>query len=118
MPKLEPEVRTAKIRQLNDMLRDRSLPGGRISIMGDLAERLRGDQEATEKVLAAINAFKDFNDDNDPYNEHDFGAVEFEGEKVFFKIDYYAPDMQHGSEDPADPKQTVRVMTVFYDHDY
>ena len=50
--------------------------------------------------------------DNAPYGEHDFGVVMHKGPKVFWKIDYYAPDMMHGSEDPSDPAQTVRVMTV------
>jgi Protein of unknown function (DUF3768) len=34
--------------------------------------------------------------------------VEVEGDTFFFKIDYYPPDMEHGSENPADPEQTVR----------
>jgi Protein of unknown function (DUF3768) len=56
--------------------------------------------------------FDSFTEDNDPHGEHDFGAFEHEGQRIFWKIDYYAPDMEHGSENPADPKQTVRVLTI------
>jgi hypothetical protein len=34
------------------------------------------------------------------------------GETYFFKIDYYLQDMRGGSEDPADPGKTVRVLTI------
>ena len=34
-----------------------------------------------------------FTEDNDPWHEHDFGAFEYKGEKMFWKIDDY-----HGNE--------------------
>ena len=40
------------------------------------------------------------------------------GERFFFKIDYYAPDMRHGSDDPADPARTRRVLTIGLAADY
>ncbi len=33
------------------------------------------------------------------------------GKEWWFKIDYYAQDMEHASKDPADPAKTKRVMT-------
>lgn len=35
-----------------------------------------------------------------------------------FKIDYYDLELEYGSEDPADPEQTVRVLTVMLPSDY
>ena len=56
--------------------------------------------------------FDAFDRDNDPYGEHDFGALTVLGERVLFKIDYYNAGMTGGSPDPADPSVTTRVLTV------
>ena len=56
---------------------------------------------------------------NDPYNEHDFGAFSQEGVgKIFWKIDYYDAAMKYGSEDPADPTKTTRVLTIMLASEY
>jgi hypothetical protein len=57
----------------------------------------------------AVRSFSEFSKDNDPHNEHDFGAFELQGQKVFWKIDYYDRSLQAGSENPADPFLTCRV---------
>ncbi len=49
---------------------------------------------------------------------HDFGAVEIDGEKLFWKIDYYNRDMTAGSEDPANEKETRRVLTIMLAIEY
>jgi len=38
--------------------------------------------------------------------------------KVYFNIDYYDRNMEYGSEDPADLKQTTRVMTILLPNEY
>jgi len=65
-----------------------------------------------------VIAFDDFNADNDPHGEHDFGSFELEGEKLFSKIDYYDLAGEFGSEDPTDPKKTLRVLTVMLAEEY
>lgn len=56
--------------------------------------------------------------ENDAHGERDFGAFEFRGEKLFFKIDYYDLELTYGSEDPADASQTTRVITIMLASDY
>ena len=72
-------------------------------------------------VLAAIQAmalFDDFTEDNDPYGEHDFGSFEIDGQKLFFKFDYYDPDLEGHSHDAADPVCTIRVLTLMLPSEY
>jgi Protein of unknown function (DUF3768) len=55
---------------------------------------------------------------NDPYGEHDFGNFTLAGRKFFWKIDAYDANMEFGSEDPADPSQTTRVLTIMLAEEY
>jgi hypothetical protein len=69
-------------------------------------------------ATSAVQAFEAFTADNDPYGEHDFGAFELAGERLFWKIDYYDRELQFGSEDPADPAVTRRVLTIMLASEY
>ena len=102
------------IRELNDKFRQTGIGGRTCITQGIQAE---GDAFA-RKCLMAVSAFNDFNRDNDPYQEHDFGALKVDGQSVFFKLDYYAKDMQHGSPDPSDENVTTRVMTIMLADEY
>ena len=62
--------------------------------------------------------FDSFTEDNDPHGERDFGAFEHEGQRIFWKIDYYDRALTYGSENPADPQQTVRVLTIMLASEY
>ena len=110
---------TTTIADLNDRFRTQ---GPRSGIPGhQVLTRAIGELPipTIQRVLAAVVAFNGFEPGDDPYGEHDFGAIDIEGVgKVFWKIDYYAPDMQHGSEEPADLTKTVRVLTVMLASDY
>lgn len=82
----------------------------------------RGIQELGPEfvVLAtrAVSSFDSFTPDNDPYGEHDFGSVNVAGQHLFWKIDYYDPSLCFGSEVPADPAVTRRVLTVMLASEY
>jgi hypothetical protein len=62
--------------------------------------------------------FDAFTPDNDPYRERDFGAFEHNGDRIFWKIDYYDRSMTKGSEDPSDPGQTLRLLTIMLASEY
>ncbi len=70
---------------------------------------------ATARLMKRIREY-DFGPGDGP--ERDFGAFDFDGNRVCFKIDYYDHSMEFGSEDPSDPSNTVRVMTIMLTSDY
>lgn len=106
--------RTETIRALNDALR-RTFHGGRIVMTDGVVNRGAGFINA---VSQAVKTFDDFTPDNDPHQEHDFGALEVEDERVFFKIDYYDKDLQWHTPDATDPNVTTRVLTILLASEY
>ena len=107
-------ARTAIIRSLNDRFRQ-TFTGGAVVITAGIAAL---DDATRQRIFAAVQAFDAFNKDNDPWGEHDFGAVEVDGERVFFKLSYYDLTRAMHSEDPADPTKTERVMTIMLASEY
>ncbi len=75
-------------------------------------------EELKQDLLKRIKQFDTFDAENDPYSEHDFGSLSVRNEKAYFKIDYYNENMSAGSEDPADPAATTRVMTIMFSNEY
>ena len=73
--------------------------------------------EAVARLVRTLITFDDFSQENDPHGEHDFGAYDAEGERVFFKIEYYDKDLQAHSPDP-DPQVTRRVLTLMLAAEY
>lgn len=62
-----------------------------------------------------------FSEDNDPHNEHDFAFFNFEGERYFFKIDYFKDTkFKEGVEDTEklNDKLCFRVLTLGEADDY
>ena len=41
------------------------------------------------QIMDKVKNYDNFTPAHDPWKEHDFGAFEFEGEKIFWKIDNY-----------------------------
>ena len=108
-------VPSQKVRELNDRFRTTGQGKGSVMITSGLQEK------GGAFVVAAVNAvrtFDTFSEDNDPWGEHDFGAVEIEGEKVFWKIDCYDPTLTMGSENPANEAVTHRVLTIMLASEY
>lgn len=107
-----PQMRA--IVELNDRFRQ-THAGGRVFIT-------RGIQslgpDSLRSIMQKVSEFDQFSPANDPYGEHDFGSFEHDGEKVFWKIDYFDPQLTNGSADPSDPKQTSRVLTVMLASEY
>jgi hypothetical protein len=103
-----------RIRTLNDAFR-RSFVGGTIVVTAGF-QSLSG--ERRHSILARIRAFDNFNEDNDPHGEHDFGLIEDGDVRCFWKIDYYDTDMDLMSPDPADSSVTTRVLTVMLAEEY
>ena len=70
------------------------------------------------RALQKVRLFSDFDGDNDPHHEHDMGFFDESGERFFWKFDYYAPNIEHGSDNPADVTKTRRVLTIGLASDY
>ena len=119
------------IRSLNDAARER--PG-----LASIANVTSGFHALADTdrlaALAAIIGFSAFGEDNDPYGEHDFGAVyhlasgQWTQERpddaaqiaaaVFWKIDCYDSTLTYGSDAPWDEQRTKRVLTIMLASEY
>jgi hypothetical protein len=84
---------------------------GRMHVTRSIMEA--GDGFMAEAVKAT-GMFDAFEPENDPEGWHDFGAVEIQGETVFWKLDLYEADSDfcYGAEAPDNPATTVRVLTI------
>lgn len=119
------------IRRLNDAARER--PGA--SSIANVTMGFHAMPDADRfAALAAIVSYSRFDSDNDPYGEHDFGAVyrlrdgawtedrpddaDTITETVFWKVDYYDTSLNFGSDAPWKPEQTKRVLTIMLASEY
>ena len=100
--------RAEVIARLNDQLRKDGTGGTIVVTRGVRA--IAGFNSL--ELLAALGGYDAFDADNDPHGERDFGDLTLWGADLLWKIDYYDADMRFGSEDPADPSVTTRVLTV------
>jgi Protein of unknown function (DUF3768) len=118
----------------------------RIAQLNDLARKAMGvacnefvtsgfqalDEAVQSQIRELIETFDSFTKDNDPYGERDFGAIyqcadgrwkterpkNGEQAEVFWKLDYYDYNLKYGSNDPADPRKTRRVLTIMLAEEY
>ena len=109
-------IKTDQIRALNDDLRQHLSQRTELAFITAGVAALGA--EAVECIVKTITTYDDFCHDNDPYEEHDFGSFEAEGETIFFKIDYFDHSLTCGSPDPSDPSVTHRVITIMLAQEY
>ena len=97
-----------KIARLNDVFR----------MQGSSANLTKGVYELDSwmSLLLAVRNYDNFNEDNDPYGEHDFGTLDWYGRKIFWKIDYYDERLEKWC-DPLSP-DCHRVLTVMLAEEY
>jgi Protein of unknown function (DUF3768) len=104
-------TKTDQIRALNDELRQH-LNGGLAVITTGVAAL---GQDAVERIVKTIAVYDDFCHANDPHEEHDFGAFDADGRRIFFKIDLYEePDVKDSNGEPA----VTRVLTIMLAEEY
>jgi len=110
----EHDANAATIAALNDRFRH-TFWGGKVMTTWGVNQL---SEETRIELFRSVQHFDNFVQDNDPYGEHDFGKVVVGGQDFFWKISYYDLRMEFGSENPADPKITTRVLTIMLASEY
>ena len=103
---------TLRIRASNDAFRSTFVGGDVLFTAGvdALPESVKSD------IIEAVQQYAGFDEDNDPWGEHDCATLSVDGHEVMFKIDYYDRAKEYGSPDPSDAMVTHRVLTVLFPH--
>lgn len=102
------------IKTLNDNFRQTFI-GGRVMLTAGINAK---SQDDIAKILSEVRHFNNFTKDNDPYEEHDFGCIEYHGQQIFWKIDLYDLNYEFYSPQPDDKPQTNRVLTIMFAEEY
>jgi hypothetical protein len=106
---------TARIAALNDLARTAMGIASKLVQTSGISALPARDQSSIRELVELFDAFTP---DNNPHGERDFGSFTHDGKKVFWKIDYYDRNLDYGSEDPADPAKTRRVLTIMLASEY
>ena len=102
------------IATLNDNFR-KSFIGGEVLLSAGIAAMSSEDKA---NIISMVQNFNDFTHSNDVYGEHDFLSIDYKGNKIFAKIDYYDLNYEFMSENPANPDRTNRVLTILLSCEY
>lgn len=102
------------ITELNDNFR-RTLAGGKL-LLSRAVSTLPPEDVCT--IIRLVQQYSAFTPANDPYKEHDFGSIDYQGNKIFWKIDYYDTQYLFFSNAPANPNLTKRVLTIMMADEY
>lgn len=106
--------RSREIAALNDLAR-KTFQGCRVVLTEGI---LNLPDSLQFEVLQSVRNFGQFTPDNDPYEEHDFGAFDLDGHRVFWKFDYFDVRSQYLSADPTSTELTNRVLTIMLADEY
>ncbi|WP_299298079.1 DUF3768 domain-containing protein [uncultured Tateyamaria sp.] len=114
-----PDKATQIIQDANDRFR-RGEPGilGQIVLTLGIAGTLEETGGAPLDVIAIVQAFDTFTEDDGPYGTHEFGSFQFAGEACFWKIDLYDNRLECGSPEATDLSKTTRVLTIMLASEY
>ncbi len=74
--------------------------------------------EDIEAIINCVRTFDSFDENNDPYNEHDFGAFYYKCKRIFWKIDNYDQRFLYLSPNACNPRLTNKVLTIMYAEEY
>ena len=80
------EAKADKISSINDGFRRNLIIGGTVLLTQGVI-CLEPDRLA--ELLDAVRKFDNFKRSNDPHSEHDFGAIDQNAVRYFWKIDYF-----------------------------
>ena len=103
---------TPRIRELNDQFR-RDLPHGSVIITRRVSHQFSNDQ--LKEITQAIQASEAFGSESNPLDEHDSGAIEFEGVRLRWLIDACGEYWAFKSPDPTDESVTRRYLLIILD---
>lgn len=129
-PQLTTTSKTSRIAQLNDAARQQRLKHSRTVFTRSLLDTLVDDgipaheqglrRTLVQSALLRKIATCEFTPDNDPHAEHDFGSLDYDGHKIFWKIDVYENDgsFQWGASKPWDETTSFRILTIMLASDY
>jgi len=102
------------IQYKNDAFR-KTFIGGKVMLTSGVQN-----DDNLDKVIQAVKSFDKFTEDNDPYQEHDFGKITINGEDYFWKIDYYEnSNCKYGfSFEEGKADTAFRVLTIMLADEY
>lgn len=112
--------RLSRIAELNDRCRAGLDPKARIVVTAACLAALAGEGGLDDEICAQVEllvAIRLCCFTPEDKADHRRGEVVVRGRIVRFVIDYYDSSLERGSEDPADPDVTTRVMTIMLPED-
>jgi hypothetical protein len=113
------EHRTAETARLNDLARtDPHRVNATWHTTKGVADLMEGGQDRRRELQEAIAGFSAFDPGDNPYGERDFGALTLWGQRLCWKIDYFAPEGEELSPAEWSVELTRRVLTVMLVDEY